>query len=117
VSRDLTLLLEDIEASCSRILRFAAGLTREETFRDEMRSDAILHNFLVLGEAVKVLPADWRAKHPDVEWRTIAGLRDVVAHTYFALDLGILWDAIQEEIPPLLERVRALLREERGEGR
>jgi uncharacterized protein with HEPN domain len=113
VSRDVVLLLEDIEKSCSKIVHFTSERTRDEVFADEMRFDAILRNLHIIGEAVKNLPLDWRQKHSDIPWRAIAGLRDFVAHVYFALDLDILWNAIQQEVPNLLRRIEELLLEER----
>jgi uncharacterized protein with HEPN domain len=113
VSRDLLLFLEDIEKSCAKIVLYTAELTRDEVFVDEMRFDAILRNLHIIGEAVKNLPQDWRQKHPDIPWRAIAGLRDFVAHAYFALDLEILWSAIKDEVPALLQRVQEILKQER----
>jgi uncharacterized protein with HEPN domain len=112
VSRDAVLFLADIQTSCSKIARFTSGRTRDEVFADELRFDAILRNLHIIGEAVKNLPLDWRKKHADIPWREIAGLRDFVAHAYFALDLDILWNAIQEEVPTLLQRIQAILEEE-----
>lgn len=111
MSRNLLLFLEDIEKSCLKIVDYTEGRTRDEVFADELRFDGVLFNLHVIGEAVKNLPHDFRQRHPDVAWREIAGLRDFVAHVYFALDLDILWDAIQRDIPALLIRVRQILEE------
>jgi uncharacterized protein with HEPN domain len=78
-----------------------------------MRFDGILHNLQIIGEAVKNVPEDYRRGHPDISWREIAGMRDFVAHAYFALDLDILWNAIAQEIPELLTRVGELVAAER----
>jgi len=77
-----------------------------------MRFDAVLYNLHVIGEAVKNLPDDFRRRHPEVAWREIAGMRDFVAHAYFALDLDILWDAIRHDVPALLDRVTAIAERE-----
>lgn len=114
MSRDLLLFLEDIEKSCTKIILYTGELTRDQVFVDEMRFDAILRNLHIIGEAVKNLPQDWRQKHSDIPWRAIAGLRDFVAHAYFALDLEILWSAIKDEVPTLLQRVQEILKQERG---
>ena len=116
MSRSALLLLEDIEKSCERIVRYTAGLTRDQVFVDEMRFDGVLFNLHVIGEAVKKLPTELRKKYSDIAWREIAGLRDFIAHAYFALDLDILWDAIQQDIPALLSRVREMRERERFEG-
>ena len=109
MSRDVVLFLEDIEASCAKVISFTEGRERDEVFADAMRFDAVLRNLHVIGEAVKSLPPELRDRHADVPWRAIAGLRDIVAHAYFALDLDILWNAIQVEIPALLIRIRRIL--------
>lgn len=114
MSRDLLLFLRDIENACRKISRFTEGRTRDEVLADEMRFDALLHNLHVIGEAVKKLPEDFRDRHADLPWREIAGMRDVVAHAYFALDLDILWDAVQKDVPILLSRAQQLIREEQA---
>jgi uncharacterized protein with HEPN domain len=113
--RDPLDFLRDIEESCIRIIDYSAGLGRDEVFADTMRLDGILHNFHVIGEAVKKLPNDLREGHSDIPWAEIAGMRDFIAHAYFSLDLAILWQGIQQDVPVLLERVQhmiASLREE-----
>jgi uncharacterized protein with HEPN domain len=114
VSRESLLFLEDIEKGCAKIIRYTKGLERDRVFVDEMRFDAVLFNLHVIGEAVKKLPLDLRDRYPDIAWREIAGLRDFVAHAYFALDLDILWDAIQKDVPALLGRTREMIEDERG---
>jgi uncharacterized protein with HEPN domain len=110
VSRNPLLFLEDIEQSCTRIGRYIEGLTRDQVFADELRLDGILFNLQVIGEAVKRLPAELRDEYPKVAWREIAGLRDFVAHAYFALDLEILWDAIRKGIPTLKLQIGEILK-------
>jgi uncharacterized protein with HEPN domain len=112
VSRDPLLLLEDIEKSCLKIVRYAEGRERGEVVGNEMRLDAILFNLHVVGEAVKGLPESFRQRHKEVAWREIAGMRDFIAHAYFALDLDILWDAVSRDVPALLARVRSIISSE-----
>ena len=107
--RDPLDFLRDIEESCIRITDYAAGLSRDEVFSDKMRFDGILHNFHVIGEAVKKLPNDLRKEHADIPWSEIAGMRDLIAHAYFALDLEILWQGIREDLPVLLNRVQQMI--------
>lgn len=108
VSRDVGLLLDDVAKSCEKIARFCAGLSRDEFFRDELRLDGVLYNLHVIGEAVKKLPEEFRRSHPEIPWREIAGMRDFIAHVYFALDLEILWSAVQDDVPKLREQVSRL---------
>ena len=113
MSRDPLLLLEDIEKSCAKVVRYAEDRSKDQVFEDEVRADAILLNLHIIGEAVKKLPSDLRERYPDVAWREIAGLRDFIAHAYFALDDDIIWDAVQRDVPALLDAVSKIIRMEK----
>ena len=116
MSRDPLLFLEDIEKSCAKVLRYTEGRSKDEVFGDELRLDGVLLNLHVIGEAVKKLPGDVRERHPDVAWREIAGMRDFIAHAYFALDPDIVWDAVNKDVPALLVAVRKIIEAERQGG-
>ncbi len=112
MSRDPRLYLEDIRESCAKIERYTHGLSFESFRADEKTVDAVLRNLTVIGEAVKHLPDDLRNRYPEVEWRKIAGLRDIVVHEYFGIDEDILWDIIQNKIPELLGSVERIFENE-----
>jgi uncharacterized protein with HEPN domain len=83
-------------------MSFADFITNDKTY------DAVLRNLEVIGEAVKNLPDDFRDLHPQIEWRKIAGLRDIVAHVYFGVNDEIVWDVIQNKIPVLHEQIASI---------
>ena len=66
---------------------------------------------MVIGEAAKKLPDEWKQQYGDIEWRKIAGLRDVIAHEYFQLDEEILWDVVSNKLPELERAVSRMLDE------
>lgn len=69
----------------------------------------MLRRLEIIGEAVKGLPSDFRAAHPDVPWREIAGARDVLIHEYFRVDLRMTWDMIHLDLPLLQAQVTRML--------
>ena len=106
--RDYLLYLEDIELALDRIERYKQGQSFESFSADEMRVDAVVRNLETLGEAVKHLPDDIRALAPEIPWTQIAGLRDVLAHAYFSVNLTLIWDIITNETPGLRPVVKQL---------
>jgi uncharacterized protein with HEPN domain len=108
VSRDVRLYIDDMITACEKIQRYLAGRPRPAFEQDEQAFDAVLKNLEVIGEASKRLSASFREAHPEVEWREIAGLRDIIVHQYFGLDLDIVWDVVASRVPDLLDRLRRL---------
>ncbi len=107
--RDVRLYLDDIPESGERIARYVEGMTFEAFVADERTYDAVLRNLEIVGEAAKNVPPEFRALHPQVEWRKIAGLRDVLAHGYFGLDAETLWDAVSNKLPLLAAQVKEII--------
>jgi uncharacterized protein with HEPN domain len=109
VSRDVRLYLEDIVSCCDKIGRYTIGLTLERFRTNEMLVDAVVRNLEVIGEAAKWVPEQVRSSYPDVHWRRMAGLRDVISHGYFGLDLRLIWDIVQRDVPTARVKVAAIL--------
>lgn len=112
MSRSVRLFIQDMLECAQKVVRYTQGMSREVFFASELVYDAVLRNLEILGEAAKQVPQLLRAKYPQVDWRGIAGLRDILAHAYFALDEDTLWDIITNKVPPLIAQLMAILEQE-----
>ena len=114
MSRDEIMYLRDIAQSCRKILQFTEGLAQNDLLGDVRTYDAVVRNLEIIGEAAKHISDELREQLADIEWRKIAGLRDMLAHVYFGIDDDILWDVVKNRIPELVEVVEKFLSEHKA---
>ena len=107
--RSYLLYLEDILKSAAKVQRYTDGMSFEDFLADERTLDAVVRNLEIIGEAAKNVPEEVRQSYPEIEWRKIAGLRDILSYTYFNISEAILWDVVQNKVPPLAEQVKQIL--------
>lgn len=112
MSRDETMYLEDITQSCEKIMQFTRGLDQAGLVRDQRTYDAVIRNLEIMGEAAKHISEQFRDQLPHIEWRRIAGLRDMLAHVYFGVDDDIVWDVVRNKVPELLRIVSEFLNQQ-----
>ncbi len=84
---------------------YTNNLTIDDFSESRLYQDAIVRNLEIIGEAVKSLPKKLIAKYPEIEWKKIAGLRDILIHAYFGIDIEIVWDVVQNKIPELKDQM------------
>ena len=109
MSRDYRVYLYDILEAIERIRCYVSDYNFKQFQNDPKTTDAVIRNLAVMGEAVKNIPGDFRKKYSDIEWRKIAGLRDVLIHGYFIIDLEIIWDIIENKLDNLEAQIKEIL--------
>ena len=86
-------------------------LTEEEFYENRQVQDAVLRRFQIVGEAAKKIDEDFRNKYSDIPWKKIAGMRDVVIHEYFGVNLRRVWLITKEDLPELKLRISRIWEE------
>ena len=107
--RDWRLYADDIVEACDKIRRFIGGMDYDAFVADERTRDAVIRNLEIIGEAAKKLPAEETAKAPQIPWRLVCGMRDVLAHGYFGVSLKVVWDTATTQVEELQKAVRGML--------
>jgi uncharacterized protein with HEPN domain len=108
MTKDPRVYLAHIWECLGKIEDFTAD-GRARFFQDAMVQDAVLRNFEIIGEAAKRLDESYRQANPQIPWRALAGLRDVLIHQYEGVDLERVWTIIAQDLPRLRESISALL--------
>jgi hypothetical protein len=111
ISRDYKLFIEDIFDSIEKIERYVEGMDFDSFTADGKTVDAVIRNIEIIGEAAKNIPVVIRDEYPEIPWGRLVGLRNIVSHAYFGIDLKIIWQIITKNLPeikPLIEELQKL---------
>ncbi len=108
--RDYKLYLDDILEAVKRIEEYTKGLPLEKMKKDTLVLDGVVRNLEIIGEAAKNIPVQIKERHYEIEWKKIAGLRDILAHEYFGIDLEVVWDIVKNKLPFLKAQVNRILK-------
>ena len=107
--QDFRPFLEDMIVFGERLLSYTSGMDQSAFVADRRTYDAVLRNLELIGEAATHIPETVRIAHPEIDWRSIIGTRNRVAHGYMGIDDDVVWDIVQSDIPDLLPNLRRLL--------
>ncbi len=111
--RDPKLFIQDMIEAIEKIERYTSSMeTLEDFVENELVVDAVLRNLEIIGEAAKYIPEDLRSKYREIPWKRVVGLRNVVIHSYFAVDLEVIWVIVKKQLPELKEVLLKMMREQ-----
>ena len=111
MSERLALHLNRMLESAIQAAEYVHGMPREGFLADRKTQQAVVLNLMVIGETVNRLhddDADFLARHPALPWGAMRGMRNRIAHGYFDIDMAIVWETVQRELPPLIAQLTAL---------
>jgi len=107
--RNITMHLEDMLVASEKIMTYVGTMTLHEFCSDAKTFDAVIRNLEIIGEAAKNVPSEIRNKYPQIEWKKVSGMRDMLIHEYFGVDADIVWDIIHHKIPDLIQNLREII--------
>jgi uncharacterized protein with HEPN domain len=107
--RDPKVYLFDILDSAKNILEFTKEINVEKFEADLLVCSAVKHQIMVIGEAVKKVPGYLKYQYPDIPWRAMAGMRDILVHQYHNAKPEKVWEVVANEIPSIIKRVEKIL--------
>jgi uncharacterized protein with HEPN domain len=113
MQRDDAFLLDIINAA-KLARQFKANLTKKEFLESNLVQSGILHQIIVIGEAVKRLSTEFRNNHPKIPWKFIAGMRDRITHGYFEVDFDEVWNTVENDLPELIRYILPLVSTEKS---
>lgn len=107
--RGWKLRIKDILNAINAVLTYTEGMKYETFVSDRKTVDAVMRNLIIIGEPASNVADDFLAEHPNLPWRDMRDMRNFVVHEYFGVSDKIIWDTVQNDLPPLIPQLRQLL--------
>lgn len=103
--------LRHIIESIERIEEYTQGMSYEDFRRDQKTIDAVVRNFMIIGEAARIVTEYVKDKYPDVPWQIMSGMRNILVHEYDRVEVEVIWDTIRTDLPTVVEPLQKIIDE------
>ncbi|MBW2721666.1 MAG: DUF86 domain-containing protein [Deltaproteobacteria bacterium] len=108
MSRDKEYVIDILEAA-KLALSYVSGKTKDEFLKDTQCQDAVIRRLEIIGEAARRISDETRATYPKLPWKAMVGMRNVMIHEYDDVDLVIVWNTVQNDLPPVVARLEKVV--------
>lgn len=108
--KDYSPIIEDILNEAKDAEEFVEGMSFEEFKNDKKTKKAVIRSLEIIGEAMNYIPREYQQQHKYISWWAWIKFRNVLIHVYHAIDLDLVWDVLQNEVPPLKKQMDRLLK-------
>ncbi len=116
INRDYNLYLEDMLTSMIRIEEYLGDMEFQKFKMNYLIVDAIIRNFEIIGEASKNVPIEIKNKYPEIPWKKMYGLRNLISHEYFGIDYEMIWEISKNNLPQNSIDLRKIIEKEKSTG-
>jgi uncharacterized protein with HEPN domain len=105
MKKDPKIFIEHILQCIEHLEQYLKGITKKEFLASVQLQDSVIRRIEIIGEAVKNIPKQIKNKYPDIAWKEIAGMRDILIYEYFGVDLGLTWKVATKDVRQLKSRI------------
>ena len=109
MSRNYKILVEHILESIKQIENYTKNISEHDFLKSTQAKDSVIRRLEIIGEAIGNFPEEIKKEHPNIQWNEISGMRNFLIHEYFGVDLHLIWNTIENDIPKLKKQMKKII--------